>query len=213
MTSASGSANHPGWSARGLLFENCGCTLVCPGHVHFSQNCTHRRCLGYWALRFDEGSLGGVALAGTKALIVFDSPQRMIDGQWIEVLIIDEAATPEQREAVDVILRGRVGGPWAKLAGFVGEWLPTRYLPIDMIDEGATKRAAIPQLFRTVVNQIRGRDRSAPVTFQNIFNQIHPPVQVLALGDTEYDDGRIVIRNSGTHGLWSRFDWVVPAAV
>src|SRR5262249_59594081 len=28
------------WWARGLLFENCSCTLVCPGHLHFSQNCT-----------------------------------------------------------------------------------------------------------------------------------------------------------------------------
>ena len=41
------------WFARGLIFENCACTLVCPGHMHFSQNCTHHRCKGYWALRFD----------------------------------------------------------------------------------------------------------------------------------------------------------------
>ena len=37
------------WWARGLIFENCSCTLVCPGHVHFSQPCTHERCVGYWA--------------------------------------------------------------------------------------------------------------------------------------------------------------------
>jgi hypothetical protein len=199
----------PGWSARGLLFENCSCTLVCPGHVHFSQRCTHARCRGYWALRFDDGQMGEASLAGAKALVLFDTPQRMIDGQWIETLIIDEAAAPEQREAIDAILRGRAGGPWEKLAGFVSEWLPTRYLPIDMIDEGPAKRASIPRLFDTVVKQIRGRDRAAPVTFENIFNQIHAPTQVLALGDTTYDDGRIVIQNSGTHGLWSRFDWLV----
>ena len=46
------------WWARGLIFENCSCTLVCPGHMHFSQNCTHERCKGYWALRVDEGAFG-----------------------------------------------------------------------------------------------------------------------------------------------------------
>src|SRR5690606_7877200 len=65
------------WWARGLIFENCACSLVCPGHMHFSQNCTHDRCKGYWALRFDEGTFGGVPLAGTRALIAFDTPQRM----------------------------------------------------------------------------------------------------------------------------------------
>lgn len=214
MTStADGKANQRGWSARGLLFENCSCTLVCPGHLHFSQLCTHERCRGYWALRFDEGALGAVPLAGTKALIVFDSPQRMIDGQWTEVVIIDEAASPEQRDALDTILRGKAGGPWEKLASFVSDWLPTRYLPIEMVDEGATKRASIPRLFSAIVKQIRGRDKTSPVTFENIFNQIHAPTQVLALGDTTYDDGRIVISNSGTHGLWSRFDWAVGPSV
>jgi len=33
-----------GWFARGLLFENCSCQIVCPGHVHFDQLCTHERC-------------------------------------------------------------------------------------------------------------------------------------------------------------------------
>ena len=29
--------------------------------MHFSQLCTHDRCKGYWALRFDEGSFGTVS--------------------------------------------------------------------------------------------------------------------------------------------------------
>ena len=28
-------------------------------------------------------------------------------------------------------------------------------------------------------------------------------------GDTEYDDGVVVIRNTGSHGLFSDFDWAV----
>jgi len=197
------------WFARGLLFENCSCTLVCPGHMHFSQNCTHERCKGYWAIRIDEGELGGVPLAGTRAVVAFDCPQRMIDGGWIQTIIIDESATADQRRALETLLAGGVGGPWEKLAGFVGTRRPTEFRRIDLVDDGATKRATILDRLKTVVTQIRGRDRSKPVLFENIFNQIHAPTQVIALGDAEYDDGAIRFSNAQSHGLFSNFEWRV----
>ena len=84
--------------------------------------------------------------------------------------------------------------------------------PIEIVDEGATKRISIGDRLKAFVTQIRGRDKTRPVLFENIFNQIHAPTQVLALGDTEYDDGVVVIRNTGSHGLFSNFDWAVGSA-
>ncbi len=199
----------PSWWAKGLLFENCSCTLVCPGHMHFSQNCTYDRCKGYWAIRVDSGSFAAISLAGTRAVIAFDSPQKMIDGGWIQTIIIDESATAEQREALETIFKGRAGGPWEKLAGFVATWQPMEFRPIVFEDEGPTKRASIADRLKTIVTQIRGRDKSKPVLFENIFNQIHAPTQVIALGETEYDDGTVRFKNTGSHGLFSNFDWSV----
>src|SRR5262245_6143045 len=101
--SASQSTPTP-WRAQGLIFENCNCTLVCPGHMHFSQLCTHERCRGYWALRFDGGHYGDVPLGGLRAVVAFDCAQKMIDGGWTEVLIVDESASPAQRTALESIL-------------------------------------------------------------------------------------------------------------
>jgi hypothetical protein len=201
----------PSWFAKGLLFENCACTLVCPGHMHFSQLCTHERCKGFWAFRFDDGAFEGTALAGAKAVIAFDTPQRMIDGQWTQSLIIDSGAPRDQRWAVETILTGKAGGPWEKLAAFVATQRPTEIRPIEIADEGATKRVTIADRLKGLVTQIPGRDRTRPVLFENIFNQIHAPTQVLALGETDYDDGAIVIHNTGSHGLFSMFDWRVGA--
>jgi len=195
------------WFARGLIFENCSCTLVCPGHMHFSQLCTHERCKGYWAMRIDEGELGGVALGGTRALVAFDTPQRMIDGGWTQTIIIDQSASPDQRRALETLLTGGAGGPWAKLAAFVATRQPTEFRPIEFVDEGSTKRATIADRLKSVVSQIRGRDRSRPVLFENIFNQIHAPAQIIALGDSEYDDGVVRFSNTQTHGLFSNFEW------
>lgn len=202
-------SNFPTWWCRGLIFENCACTLVCPEHLHFSQLCTHERCKGYWAFRFDAGTFGDVPLSGTKAVIVFDTPQRMIDGHWTQTIIIDKSASEEQRRSLETILSGGAGGPWQKLAAFVETACPTEFLTIDLHDDGPAKRLSIANRLAAIVTQIRGRDRSKPVTFENSFNQIHAPQQVLALGDTDYDDGVIVISNRGSHGLFSNFEWAV----
>lgn len=199
----------PPWSARGLLFENCTCQVVCPGHMHFSQRCTHERCLGYWAIRIDEGRFGEVPLGGLRAVVAFDAPQRMMDGGWTEIVLIDDSATEDQRAALNRILRGDVGGAWAVLGRFVARRLDTRYVPIVFADEGTSHAAAIPGVLTTSVTNIRGRDRSAPVMFENIFNQIHGASQVIATGSSHYDDGEIRFDTDKTHGLHSRFEWTV----
>lgn len=177
--------------------------------MHFSQLCTHERCKGYWALRFDDGAFGAVSLRGLRALIAFDTPQRMLDGGWTQRLIVDPIADVDQRQALETILLGRAGGPWAKLHAFVATDLPTEFRPIDMSDEGGTKRVTIADRLKAVVSQIRGRDKTQPVLFENCFNQIHAPKQVIALGDTDYNDERIAFNNTQTHGLFSNFDWRV----
>ncbi len=197
------------WWAKGLLFENCNCQVVCPGHMHFSNKCTHERCIGYWALRVDEGTYGAVDLAGLCAVIAYDCPQHMISGGWTEVLIVDSAASEEQLEAALAILTGQADGPWEVLERFVERRLPTRVLPIDITDEGAVKRVAIEGLMEGTVENLRGRDRDQPVMFENIFNQIHASSQVIATGTTTYDDGDISIANEDSHALYSEFDWAV----
>lgn len=197
----------PGWWAKGLLFENCNCTAVCPGHVHFSQPCTHEVCHGFWAIRVREGEVDGVRLDGLDAVIIYESPQIMIEGGWREILLVSDAATEAQRSGLEAILKGSRGGPWEVLGRFVQEWLPTRSVRIEIEDEPMAKRVRIPGLLEGAIAAIRGRDRAEPVTFENIYNQIHDPHQVIARGETRFDDGSIVIRTQGTHGLWSNFSW------
>ncbi|MCH7890269.1 MAG: DUF1326 domain-containing protein [Gemmatimonadetes bacterium] len=206
---AESSAPFPAWWAKGLLFENCNCQVVCPGHVHFSNKCTHERCIGYWAIRFDEGSYGDVDLAGVTAVVGYDCPQHMISGGWTEAVIIDVRASQAQRTAVENILTGRAGGPWEVLDRFVERRLPTRTAPIEITDEDAVKRVVIEGLLESTIENIRGWDRNQPVTFMNMFNQVHASTQVIAQGDTTYDDGEIVLQIEGTHALHSHFDWSV----
>lgn len=203
---------HPAWSAAGLVFENCNCQVICPGHVHFSNLCTHERCIGYWALRFDEGRFGATDLAGLAAVVAYDCPRHMIAGGWTERLVLDVRADEAQRAALEAILDGSAGGPWEVLARFVETRLPTIYEEIRIEEEERVRRVAVAGLLEGSVEDLKGRDRTQPVTFQNMFNQLHPPTQMIGRGTTRMDVDGIAVETDGTHGLYSRFSWEVEAS-
>jgi hypothetical protein len=199
----------PAWWARGLLFENCNCQLLCPGHLSFKQLCTHERCLGAWAMHLDEGRHGDVSLAGLNAVVLFDAPQRMIAGGWTTALFIDDRCEHRQRAALERILSGAAGGPWAVLARFVARRLESRSVPVHFEDGGRRKRMWVSGALETSIEAIRGRDASQEAVLSNVFNQIHAPLQALALGQTRCFDPRMTFDTSGTHALYSRFSWEV----
>ena len=195
------------WWAEGLLFENCNCAAVCPGHIHFSQKCTHDVCHGFWAIRFDGGRMGDVDLTGIAAVILYESPPVMVNGGWKQAIVISDRATPEQYQAVEQILTGVRGGPWQILARFVADPRPTRTAPVRIDEAPSGKSVTIAGVLRGAIEAIRGRNRAEPVNFVNIYNQIHDSTQVIATGSSHCDDGEFLFSTQDTHGLWSQFRW------
>jgi len=88
------------WHAKGLLFENCNCQLVCPGHMSFKQLCTHERCFGTWGIHIEEGRYRDVVLDGLDVAIFWDSPRHMIAGGWTTMFLVSDRADDGQRDAV-----------------------------------------------------------------------------------------------------------------
>src|SRR5512143_2537473 len=155
------------WWARGLLFENCNCQLICPGHMSFKQLCTHERCRGHWAMHLDDGRLEETSLSGFNVVILFDAPQQMFAGGWTTAMYIDERANEQQRYKIEQILSGQVGGPWSVLARFVAQRLETQFLPIHFEDAGRIKRMWIEGIFDTSIEAIRGKDKSSEAVLSN----------------------------------------------
>jgi len=197
------------WWAKGLLFENCNCQLICPAHISFKQNCTHERCTGYWAIRFEEGVYGDIPLRGLGAVVLFETSQRMYEGGWIEGLYLDENADESQREALETILKGNAGGPWAILARFVETWLETRTVGLKFEDEGRKKTLSVEGLFETRIEALKGNPGPEAVLV-NLYNTIHGPTHVLARGSSRCADRGLAIATEGTHALYSQFSWQGP---
>ncbi|MAM85155.1 MAG: hypothetical protein CL489_10180 [Acidobacteria bacterium] len=195
------------WWAKGLLFENCSCQLVCPAHISFKHYCDNDRCQGHWSMHFTGGRFDEVSLDGLNIVVVFDSPVQMYSGNWTQRFYVDDQANREQRQALEIIFRGQAGGPWETLARFVSTQLDTCFVPMTFEDAGRIKRLTIPEVFQTTVQAIRGSDDTSEAVLSNLHNLIHGPTHVLGRGKTDCTDSPFEIHNEKTHGLYSNFSW------
>ena len=70
----------------------------------------------------------------------------MHEGNATAVLIVDERASAEQRQALETLWRGGgVGLPFDILSAVTGTWLDTQYAPFDVVLAGINTRAKIGQ--------------------------------------------------------------------
>jgi hypothetical protein len=198
------------WWVKGLIFENCNCQIICHGHTSFRQLCTHEKCIGHWSIHIVEGRFQEVALDDLNIIILYETPQLMIQGGWTEGLYIDQRADESQRRAIENILTGQVGGPWVVLSRFVSKRLETQFLPIQFEDQGKKKRMWVEGLFEATIENIRGKERDRDVRLENLYNVIHGSAHVIASGKTSSQDSQLPFVNDGTHALYSQFSWTGP---
>jgi len=200
-------AGENSWWVKGTLFENCNCQIVCPGHFHFTQLCTHQRCRGYWGVAVEDGRFGSLSLAGVKLVIVFDSPQHMASGDWVITTYMDHSLSADQQLAMETILSGEAEGPWKVLGRFIGQRQPTIRETIVFLVEPKSLSARVGNFLQSLITPLKGRDRERPVLLENNYNQIHAPRQELGMGSTRYEGSGFSLETQDTHALQSNFSW------
>ncbi len=197
------------WNAKGLLFENCSCQLLCPAHVSFKHTCDGDRCHGHWCFHIDSGQFNDVSLNNTNIAVVFEAPTTMYEGDWTQVFYVDEATSPAQRHALESIFSGHTGGPWSVLSRFVSEQLETRVVPMTFEDNGRQKTLVIAGIFETAISAVPGADGDGDAIISNLHNVIHGPVHTMARGKSRHTDSTLGFSVENTHALYSYFSWNV----
>src|SRR3954452_16386984 len=93
------------WRLKGEWVKNCNCAYGCP--CDFNARPTNGSCKGLVAMHITEGHFGGVNLDGLKFAATVDFPGPLHEGNGTMQPIVDERATPEQRDALFQIMSGK----------------------------------------------------------------------------------------------------------
>lgn len=125
------------WQISGQYMETCNCAMLCPCITsNMAAQPTEGDCQAAVAMRIDHGAKDGVKLDGLSFIVMLQSSGPMAQGNMTVGLIIDEAASPEQAEAIQAIATGAAGGPMAALAPLVGSVAGIERQKIDFESSG-----------------------------------------------------------------------------
>ena len=111
-----------GWRIRGTYFESCNCDAICPCRridgVAGGRS-THGVCMGVLSWLIQDGAANGIDLSGLPVALAIRYSDDEPGSPWTWVLYLDAAAGDPQRDALQAIFTGRLGGdalshfPWA----------------------------------------------------------------------------------------------------
>jgi hypothetical protein len=125
------------WQVEGQYYENCSCDFVCPCVPwQMTAKPTKGSCTFVMGFKIERGHFGGVSLDGLGFVVVGVTPEQMVKGNWSVGVVVDDRASPEQRDAIAGIASGGAGGPMAALSGLVGKLLGVESAPLEFKREG-----------------------------------------------------------------------------
>jgi hypothetical protein len=111
----------------------------------------------------------------------------MSEGNWRLGLIVDEAASDEQAQALGRVFAGELGGPPAALGPLLGEFLGVERAPFDVQEDGHTHKAAIGELHVEVEDIVSfGVETGQPAQLDGIF---HPAGSTLTIAKATHAHG------------------------
>lgn len=101
------------WTIKAREFTNCNCAYGCP--CQFNALPTHGNCQAVVGMDIDHGYHGNTKLDGLRFAGIFSWPGPIHEGKGEAFIVIDERATPAQREALLRILSGEDTEPGATI--------------------------------------------------------------------------------------------------
>lgn len=145
------------WKMKGQYLKNCNCLASCPCDTG-GFPAPYKHCEGMAGMHIVEGHFDDVKLDGLNWAANYHWPGALHEGNGSLQPLIDERATPEQRDALLTILSGQAGGAYFEiLATIITTVHEPQFVPIRFEFDKAGRRAwvSVPGFLET---------RSEPLT-------------------------------------------------
>ena len=158
------------YTLEGTLIEACSCYVLCPCCI--GEDPDLGECYAIVAYGLDQGRIRGVDVSGLNLVLIAHIPGNVLAGNWEIVALVDERATPEQRDLLLGAFTGKLGGPLADVAQLIGTVKGMEFVPISHHVEGGTGTLRIPGMVETEMDPYRGPDGSITTLQNSVFSTV-----------------------------------------
>jgi hypothetical protein len=197
------------WRISGSYFESCNCDPICPCRridgVPGGRS-THGECLGLLSWLIEGGGADGVDLAGQPVALASRYSDEEEGSPWTWILYLDSGASVEQRNALEGIYTGRLGGdaqnhfPWA--------WKPSELVAVRPVEIEVEHTRRRQRLRIRDHGSVRIRDRyDGPETVTCVIPGHEREGEELVADELVVDDGPLEFSYRGVCGYAGTFDY------
>ena len=165
------------WMLEGRNFSHCNCAYGCP--CQFNGLPSKGHCQAVVGIAIDKGYHGATRLDGLKFGGVFRWPGPIHEGHGHAAPVVDERATPAQREAILRIMSGQDTDPGATFFQVFFAMLEKVYdplfAPIDLDIDIEKRRARfvvkglVEARGEPIVNSVTGQEHRVRIDMPNGF--------------------------------------------
>lgn len=165
------------WAFKGREFVNCNCAYGCP--CQFNALPTHGDCQAVAGFHIDEGFHGKIKLDDLSFVLIARWPGAIHEGHGEAVVVVDERASPDQREALLRIVTGQDTEPGATVFQVFSTTLETVHDPIfapitfEVDVDARHARVAVPGITEgrgePIVNPITGEEHQVRINIPHGF--------------------------------------------
>jgi hypothetical protein len=186
VTETSATGTSAGYQFEGTLLEVCSCDTLCPCWI--GEDPDQGTCQSVVAYNLDKGTIRGVDVSGLTLVGVVDIPGNILEGNWRQLVYVDDRASDEQAEALLDAFSGKLGGPLADLAQLVGDRIGVERVPISHeINDGAGT-LKIGDKVDCTMHPYRGPDGSTTTLNNSIFSTVPGSPAYVAKADYQRID-------------------------
>lgn len=182
--------------------KNCTCAFGCP--CDFNAKPTHGDCAGLMGMRITRGHFGDIRLDGLGFFCTGSWPGPLHEGNGQVQVIIDERATPEQRDALLRIASGEYSdeGTLFNILGLiVTEIHDPIFAPISLEfdKEARIARLRIPGVLESDVEPIKNPVTGAPHRIRVVMPEGFEHFEGEVASGSNRSLGAIRFQTEGTH--------------
>lgn len=159
------------YNLQGTLLEACSCNVLCPCWI--GEDPDKGTCDTFLSYHFDKGAINGIDVSGLTLVLLAKIPGNvLVPKSWKVVVLLDDKASDEQAQAISDAYMGKLGGPLADVAQFVGEVLGVERVPITHTVRGGEGELKAGDYISARMSPYRGPDGSATTLVDSIFSTI-----------------------------------------